>query len=88
MSTIFARQESDQFAPGLLSICCPRCENSLTMHQPDPQLPDRLLATCDDCKSWFLATGEGVDLTPLADFHREPPQIGNAFRAARPDFHN
>ena len=34
MSTIFAWQESDQFAPGLLSICCPRCENSLTCINP------------------------------------------------------
>jgi hypothetical protein len=33
---------------------CQECESTLRLHQPDPELPDRLLGTCDDCKSWFL----------------------------------
>ena len=44
---------------------CPRCECSLTLHQPDSDLPDRLLATCDECKSWHLATSEGTELRPI-----------------------
>ena len=48
-----------------LSICCPRCESSLSMHQPDPDLPDRLLATCDECKSWFLANSDATTLVPI-----------------------
>ena len=34
MSTIYSWQESEQFAPGSLSICCPRCEKGFTLHQP------------------------------------------------------
>ena len=33
---------------------CQACESTLRLHQPDTESPDRLLGTCDDCKSWFL----------------------------------
>jgi hypothetical protein len=67
MSTIYMWRPSEQFTPTSLSICCPRCEYSLTLHQPDSDLPDRLLATCDECKSWFLANSDGVGLIPLPE---------------------
>ena len=67
MSTVYAWQQSEEFTPASLSICCPSCENSLTLHQPDPDLPDRILATCDECKSWFLAKSDGVDLVPIRE---------------------
>jgi len=65
MSTTFSWRPSDQVAPVSLAICCPHCEYSLTLHQPDPELPDRLLATCDDCKSWFLTNADGTVSKPL-----------------------
>ena len=68
MSTVYIWQHSDQFAPSSLAICCPRCECALALHQPDPELPDRLLATCEECKSWFLANSEGVVLILLSAF--------------------
>ncbi|MFO0950050.1 MAG: hypothetical protein U0835_02650 [Isosphaeraceae bacterium] len=37
---------------------CPLCGGGLEIHQPDCDLPRRLLATCDDCKAWFV-TGAG-----------------------------
>lgn len=67
MSTVYTWRHSEDFTPTSLSICCPRCEYSLTLHQPDAELPDRLLATCDDCKAWFLADSDGVVLIPIPD---------------------
>ena len=55
-------------APSTLAMSCPACECDLTLHQPDPELPNRLLATCDECKSWFLANSEGVCVTRLPEF--------------------
>jgi hypothetical protein len=66
MSMVYSWQQSEHFAPTSLSFCCPRCEFSLTFHQPDPDLPDRLLATCDECKSWFLANNDGTILVPVS----------------------
>jgi hypothetical protein len=47
------------------ACCCPRCECLLTLHQPDPQLPDCFLATCDDCTSWYLTNPSGTALCPI-----------------------
>jgi hypothetical protein len=44
--------EAERF---VLHLRCPRCGYYLTFHQPDPELEDRLLATCEECKSWYLA---------------------------------
>lgn len=33
---------------------CPACKAVMAVHQPDPELPDRLIATCGDCRTWFL----------------------------------
>jgi hypothetical protein len=35
-------------------VACPGCRHVLTLHQPDPQFPDRLLGTCDVCRAWSL----------------------------------
>jgi hypothetical protein len=40
-------------------IACLDCSSPLTLHQPDPELADRLLGTCEGCKHWYL-----VDLVP------------------------
>jgi hypothetical protein len=45
-------------------IHCLDCDCELILHQPDPDLPDRLLGTCDACKSWFLV--EGVTCVPIS----------------------
>jgi hypothetical protein len=33
---------------------CPRCGSHLDLHQPQPNLPDRLLGTCDSCDLWAV----------------------------------
>ena len=68
MSAIYMWQYSDNFAQDSLAMCCPRCECDLTLHQPNPELADRLLATCDECKSWFLANSDGVVLIRVPEF--------------------
>ena len=37
-----------------LPFSCPRCACLMTLHQPDPELSDHLLAVCEYCKSWYL----------------------------------
>ena len=36
---------------------CPLCEGELSFHQPDVDLSDRLLGTCQECKTWYLMDG-------------------------------
>ena len=64
MSDVLFWRQSDESTDSQVEICCPTCEFSLTLHQPDPDLPDRLLATCDDCKSWFLTDSPGGGAHP------------------------
>ena len=33
---------------------CLNCGEPLQFHQPDPELPDRMLGTCDGCHRWLL----------------------------------
>lgn len=33
---------------------CPRCHHDLDLHQPDENMPGRLLATCGSCAGWYL----------------------------------
>jgi hypothetical protein len=68
MSTVYRWSPIDEFAPGVLAISCPNCEADLALHQPDPELVGRLLATCDECKSWFLANSEGNVLIRVPRF--------------------
>jgi hypothetical protein len=44
---------------------CPQCGHALALHQPDPELPDRLLGTCEECKSWYLTNPRGTTLSPV-----------------------
>jgi hypothetical protein len=46
-------------------VRCLNCSTALTLHQPDLNVPERLLGTCEKCKHWFLVdilptTAEGV----------------------------
>jgi hypothetical protein len=60
---------------GLTPFLCLDCRRQLDVHQPDADLPDRMLATCEHCKGWHLVEwstdGKTVvvallsDLTPL-----------------------
>ena len=58
MSEVLFWRESDEFTAGEVIHACPHCESNLTIHQPDQDVWNRLLATCDDCKSWFLTDSE------------------------------
>jgi hypothetical protein len=49
----------------VIETVCPVCGCELELHQPDESLADRLLATCGECKSWFLATAEGRPLVGI-----------------------
>jgi hypothetical protein len=37
----------------------------MTLHQPDPDLTERLLATCEECKAWYLAIPKGETFQTL-----------------------
>jgi hypothetical protein len=39
---------------GQIPLTCLQCRNPLDIHQPDAELPDRMLATCEACKAWHL----------------------------------
>jgi hypothetical protein len=48
---------------------CSRCGATLSTHQPDVSLPERWIAACVECKSWFLMDcGAGV-MVLLPDEH-------------------
>jgi hypothetical protein len=47
---------------------CPQCALTLSLHIPDPQLPDRMLAVCEDCKSWYLLDCIEGRMALLPDF--------------------
>src|SRR6516162_4174495 len=38
-------------------VCC-TCGGDLSLHQPDPEMPERILGTCCDCKAWYLLDGD------------------------------
>jgi hypothetical protein len=46
---------------GLGPVSCLNCSKTLDVHQPDADLPYRMLATCPECKRWHL-----VDCDPEA----------------------
>ncbi len=64
MSAVFQRwdQDADSY---VLPPCCPACESLLQLHQPDDSMPDRLLATCSECKSWYLTNADSFKLAPI-----------------------
>ena len=61
MSDVLYSRQSNEFIAGEAIYACPGCENDLTIHQPDLDLWDRLLATCDECKSWFVLEAGRLD---------------------------
>lgn len=74
MSTVPFRDDEGR-STRAASPRCERCEAPLTLHQPDPDLPDRLLSTCDDCKSWYVFEddlGMLIGPTEVDGVHRRP----------------
>ncbi len=43
------------------------CPGSLVLHQPDEDMPDRLLGTCKECRTWFLVDGDTELMVKLPD---------------------
>lgn len=43
-----------QAETGFESLVCGQCEAPLAFHQPEPRTPGRILATCEECDSWYL----------------------------------
>ena len=43
------------------------CEESLLIHQPDVDAPERLLGTCESCGSWHLIDGDRAVTVLLPD---------------------
>jgi C4-type Zn-finger protein len=37
------------------TLCCPVCQSALNIHQPEPDVPHRLLASCscEECGLWL-----------------------------------
>ena len=54
ITTPTRRSASAKTVPTGKDADCPNCGDELLIHQPDPETPDRLLGTCDECKSWYL----------------------------------
>src|SRR5271166_1436500 len=48
------------------ALVCRDCGGDLSLHQPDPEIPERILGTCDECKTWYLFDGdlERVEIAP------------------------
>jgi hypothetical protein len=57
---------------------CLACGESLVLHQPDLNAPERLLGTCDACGAWHLVDADrGVTvLLPHADGLRNAEASG------------
>ena len=69
------------------AMACPSCPACLLLHQPDPELPDRLLGTCSECQAWFLihAAAEVMVRLPGADELGDfPPASPDVPRSADP----
>jgi hypothetical protein len=74
MSPTHNRSDPARPARGLDRFC-PNCEAHLTIHQPDPQRPDRLLGACLDCGAWSLVHGKSEALLLLTK--EDPPGGGD-----------
>lgn len=48
------------------ALACRNCGSDLGLHQPDPEMPERILGTCDECKTWYLFVGdlECIEIAP------------------------
>jgi hypothetical protein len=38
----------------LCKSTCMSCGSSLDLHQPESEVPDRLLGTCPQCQRWYI----------------------------------
>ncbi len=69
-------QTFPQCPDGQSPLACLNCRNTLDVHQPDGDLPDRMLATCPGCRAWHLiecGPGPGALIVLLPDcapFHK------------------
>jgi hypothetical protein len=56
-------------------VLCARCQTPLDRHQPDVDLPDRLLGTCCGCRAWYLIDDRLRIMFSLPDVRalRSPP---------------
>jgi hypothetical protein len=54
-------------ADGLSEVACPGCHDHLIIHQPDEQLPRRLLGTCPSCFAWYLIDAAAAVMVRLPD---------------------
>jgi hypothetical protein len=69
--------------PGGAAPDCPRCGGYLTLHQPDPQRPRRLLGACCECGGWCLVEEPARVPVPLSAW--DPPVgVRAGARAGRP----
>jgi len=50
------------------SLCCPECQVTLNLHQPDEDQPSQLLGTCDCCSKWFFLVENDVDCDEMLLF--------------------
>jgi hypothetical protein len=74
------------------SLCCPECEVSLNLHQPDEDQPSQLLGTCDCCSRWFFLVENELDCEDMLVFELPTAEeiraalVGPcAARAGKPD---
>lgn len=57
----------------LAEVGCPQCDAYLAIHEPDRELPDRLLGICGGCGSWFMIDSRAGLMLRLPD----PPDLRN-----------
>ena len=78
MGMTYFGQDFGCFDADFPALHCPRCQCLLQIHQPDPELWDRLIATCEECKSWYLANGGGLTSSALFAPHTSRIMIHRA----------
>jgi hypothetical protein len=37
-----------------VNVFCMECDHRVEIHQPDSELPERMLGTCEYCQTWYL----------------------------------
>jgi hypothetical protein len=75
-------EDMDCFDNGLskfvtATIKCPVCGGCLDLHQPDSDLTTQLLATCGDCKTWYVLRqyDQGSHLVALISSTSKPKRF-------------
>jgi hypothetical protein len=63
LQLIRLRLDSEDFS----EIDCPDCQGPMMIHQPDEDLPDRLIGTCESCTVWFLIAASAKLMARLPD---------------------